>query len=500
MEANATDPVIGLELHGFIVTRALCAGGMGLVYEACHPMINHRVAVKVLRPEFSGNTEVSARFLREARAMSAVKHRNVVEITNFGQLPNGAEYMMMELVEGETLSEIIAREAPMPPVRALQICEEILAGLAAAHAAGVIHRDLKPGNVVLMKQSSEEPLVKLLDFGLARQLGAQTDPLTAASMSAERVDRSSILAGTPEYISPEQASGRRVDGRGDLYALGVILFEMLTGRLPFESESAWDLLQLHRSAVPPLVSTLRADLYAPLDAFVDQLLSKDPLKRPSSARAARATVLQLAEEIRAIPQVATPLIGPLVREVRPPQRPVRRRARVPALAAGLVLLVVASIFAASITSSAASAPEAVEPVGARVTGAAPAGNAAPPPLILEAEAVIIAEPELVSVKAQTVRASPPLPPRKAHRKAAIKPRAAPAPTCEANESWRRQLLQQIETLEQLSIAALPDSANPSVVASVKSRSRVLAGAVNTASGPGCAHVEAQLFAWKAAIQ
>jgi serine/threonine protein kinase len=508
MGSQEVDAVIGLELHGFVVTHSLRSGGMGHVYEAKHPLIGHRVAVKVLRPELSANGEVSAGFLREARAMSAVKHRNIVEIHNFGQLPSGGAYMMMELIEGETLSEVIAREAPMSPVRALQLCEEILAALAAAHAVGVVHRDLKPGNIVLMRESSGDLVLKVLDFGLARQLDTRSEGLSSDGAGASRMDRTSIVAGTPEYISPEQASGKAVDGKGDLYGMGVILFEMLTGHLPFESESAWDLLQLHRSAIPPLVSTHLPTVYPPLDAFVDELLSKDPSKRAESAKAARATVQKLEAEILALPPIVTPLLGPVVRmqalpelPAPPPPRPLQRF-RFAGRAAGIAFLVgAASVLALSVTSSAASLRTkpsepavalAAEPPAAAPEAALPAVE--PEPIRPPVAAVI--EPETRPVR---IAEPTPAPAQKSRRKV-IQARATPKVSCEVNDSWRQRLQQQLEHLEQQSIAAIPDTAHPSLVAGVKNRARSLASAVSSAQGTGCAQVEAQVLAWKAALR
>ncbi|MBS1153628.1 MAG: pkn9 [Myxococcaceae bacterium] len=474
-----------------MITHPLRSGGMGHVYEAKHPLIGRRVAVKVLRSELSDDGEVSARFLREARTMSAVKHRNVVEIHNFGQLPSGSAYMMMELIEGETLSEIIARESPMDPVRALLLCEEILSGLAAAHAVGVVHRDLKPGNIVLMRESSGDLVLKVLDFGLARQVDASCDIPTIEGLGGVRIDRPSVVAGTPEYISPEQASGKPVDGRGDLYAAGVVLFELLTGHLPFESQSAWDLLQLHRSAIPPLVSTRVPDVYPPLEAFVDRLLSKDPVRRAESAKAARAEVQKLGAEILALPPVVTPLLGPVVRWVPPPPLP-GQKLRFAGRAAGLALLVgAASLLALSVGTSTA----AVIRRSAELTAALPIAAPAPAP-----EPTIIPSEPVVTVTAAEPPARRAVAPAPKVRRRSQQARATPRATCEVNEKWRSQLQQQLEHLEQRSIAAIPDTANPSVVASVKNRARALSAAVSAAQGSGCAQVEAQVLAWKAAVR
>ena len=496
---HSADEVIGLELHGFVVTHALRSGGMGDVYEAKHPMIGHRVAVKVLRREFSADADVCARFLREARVMSAVRHRNVVEIHNFGQLPSGGAYLMMELIEGETLSEVIAREAPMDPVRALKLCEEILAGLTAAHAVGVVHRDLKPGNIVLMRESSGDLVLKVLDFGLAQQAEASSDLPSLEAVDRFRHSRSSLIAGTPEYISPEQAAGKSVDGKGDLYALGVILFEMLTGHLPFESDSGWELLDLHRQAIPPLVSSLVSTVHPQLDAFVDRLLGKDPAKRAESAKSARTMVQTIAEVIRTTPPVVTPLLGPVVRQMVPPARRRTPTLRTAGRAAGIVLLGLgASVLALSFTASARSAAPVVE------QAAAPQAAA---PIVEDEEVIAVIEPQappsgpVVAVQPPVTsrRRAPPKSQRTRGRPPAQARPVAGAP-CEVNETWRLRVQQQVELLEQQSNAAMPDTANPMLVAGVRNHARLLSVAVSTTDSAGCAQIEAQVGAWKAGIR
>lgn len=289
------DPLVGQELGGYRVTKLLAAGGMGLVYEALHETIGRRAAVKVLKPEVAADAEWTKRFLTEARALGSLKHRNLIEIINFGKTPDGREYLMMEFLEGEPLDAYIRRLGALPPAVALGIADQVLNGLAEAHKKGVVHRDLKPSNVYLLREHNGELLVKVLDFGLARQ-----EPIALVDMAVSlptRSDGASLLAGTPEYIAPEQAQGLKVDATADLYAFGVMLFEMLSGQLPFEAPSVTELLQKHLSERPPKLSSVLPGVSEEVEAFVDALLEKEPERRPASADAARVTVQRLLKRL-----------------------------------------------------------------------------------------------------------------------------------------------------------------------------------------------------------
>jgi serine/threonine protein kinase len=289
------DPLIGLNLGGFVVKKLLAAGGMGLVYEALHEQIGRRAAVKVLRPEVATDQEWSRRFLTEAQALASLKNKNLIEVLNFGKTPDGREFLMMEFLEGEALDHYIQRLGALTPAVALGITEQILNALSEAHKKGVVHRDLKPSNVFLLREHSGELLVKVIDFGLARQEPVKL--LEAAIALPTTPDGSSLLAGTPEYIAPEQAQGRKVDHAADLYSLGVMLYEMLSGALPFQAASVTALLQKHLSERPPLLSSQVSNLPEGVEALVDQLLEKDPAKRPSSADAARVQVQRLLKRL-----------------------------------------------------------------------------------------------------------------------------------------------------------------------------------------------------------
>ena len=470
--------LVGMKLNGFVITQTLSAGGMGVVYEARHPVIGRRAAVKVIRPDLCNDVELSARFLREALAVSAVKHRNVVEILDFGALPDGAQYMMMEFLEGETLAQIIAREAPMRAADALHICEEILSGLDAAHQVGVVHRDLKPANIVLMRQSSGELIVKVLDFGLARHLDTTPEPTTRESLRELSLEKSSLLAGTPEYISPEQASGAQVGAQGDLYCLGVILYEMLSGRLPFNSTSPWELMQQHRLVMPPRLSVIASGISTQLDDFVMRMLSKDPAERPLGAKEAGREVARLKSSA----------IGPRIADTlvvnRETQHRWGRKSRVVAIGAVALSALLAAVVVRASASPAAVVEQAAAPAPLVRPDAVIEPSWSPPP----------APPPSLTAATMAPGSGPALP---------VKPRiraSTASVTCEASASWKRAAREQLEDLEKLSLSRMKDDAPPSEVAKIKQKARGLATSVRTAQGGQCQQVEADLRTWRMALR
>ncbi len=301
MPAPVTDPLIGQRLGDFVVEQPLAAGGMGVVYRAKHPLIGRLAAIKVLKPEFAADTEQTDRFLKEAQALSAIKHRGIIEIIGFGNTPDGRQYMTTEFLDGDSLEAVIAREAPMPPMRVLGLVDEILHALSAAHKSGVVHRDLKPSNVFLAVQSTGERIVKLLDFGLAKQ-----NPVTLAQVAEGPLAKASLVAGTPEYIAPEQARGLAPTPRTDLYCLGVMMFEMLSGTLPFKADSVVEMLKKHVYETPPMLSGRVSNLPDALYDLVMQLLDKDPERRPPSAELVRQQVQRLTRQLQAEATVQRP--------------------------------------------------------------------------------------------------------------------------------------------------------------------------------------------------
>ncbi len=251
-------------------------GAMGIVFRATHVLIGKTLAVKVLRREHGGTGEVARRFLLEARVASSLKHPNVVDISDFGELEEGGAYYVMEHLVGRTLADRIDRGGPVPPAEAVAIALQICQGLTAAHAQGVVHRDLKPDNVFLAapRPGKDEPMVKLLDFGIARA-------------GPRRITAMGTVLGTPEYMAPEQALGIDIDARIDLYALGVILFEMLAGSVPFHHAQVAQVIEMQVNATPPRLASRRAELekLARLDDVIQSLLAKSRDARPPTAEA-----------------------------------------------------------------------------------------------------------------------------------------------------------------------------------------------------------------------
>jgi serine/threonine protein kinase len=269
---RGNDPYIGKTVDGrYRVEAQLGEGGMGVVYRCRHTIIDKQVAMKVLRADMARNEEVTERFLNEARSASSIGNPHIIDISDFGRLPDNSTYFIMEFLTGTSLAALVESHQPLPPVRAAHITVQLTEGLSEAHKAGIVHRDLKPDNIFLIKRGSQEDFVKILDFGIAK-----------AATNNTRLTQAGQVFGTPHYMSPEQASGSPVDHRSDIYALGVILYEMTTGHLPFDADNFMAILTQHmyKSPVPPSkVDGLTQELPPGLEDVILRCLAKEPDER-----------------------------------------------------------------------------------------------------------------------------------------------------------------------------------------------------------------------------
>jgi predicted Ser/Thr protein kinase len=261
----------------FRIECEIGTGGMGTVYRATHLGLERPVAVKIIKPEFASDPDVADRFMREARTMAKLRHPHAAMIFDAGNLPDGRHFIIMEFVEGHTLSEALQTEGRFTPERAVRIAADICDVLAEAHSLGIVHRDLKPSNIMLNERG-----ICVLDFGVAKVLATSADVTHTHATTG-----SGVIVGTPRYMSPEQCLGQRIGARSDLYSLGVLLYEMLTGRPPFTDPLASAVLVKQATALPPPLPKLRQDLPRALVIAVHTLLAKRPDDRPPNARAAQ---------------------------------------------------------------------------------------------------------------------------------------------------------------------------------------------------------------------
>ncbi|MBV8859101.1 MAG: protein kinase [Acidobacteria bacterium] len=290
--ARPADALLGVVLDDkYRLDERLGEGGMGAVYRATHLLIERPVAVKVLSRRLVTDDAARERFRREARAAGRLQHTNAVAVTDFGETRDGVVYLVMELLEGRPLREVLAREAPLDPARAVSLMLQISAAVEAAHEAGIIHRDLKPGNIFLVQRHDSPHIVKVLDFGIAKiaadEEGNLIDTLTGAG----------VMIGTPRYMSPEQCDGAQLSPASDVYSLGVILYEMLTGQTPFTGISPLALALKHSSENPRPPRELVASIPPALEAVVLHALEKAAESRPSDAGEFRRELFAVAERL-----------------------------------------------------------------------------------------------------------------------------------------------------------------------------------------------------------
>ena len=270
---------VGAVLGSYRLLQEIGAGGMGRVFVAEHIRLERRVALKVLRSEFSGNLEAVKRFFDEAHAVNCISHENIIEVSDFVESRHGPSFYIMELLHGQDLRGAQEREGILSMDRILRIGAQICSGLGAAHAGGIVHRDLKPDNIFLIERNGQSDFVKLLDFGVAK-----------LNTNFEEADtfRSTVgmVVGTPDYMAPEQALGHQVDHRADIYATGVILYEMVAGRRPFVASSAREVMVQHLTTTPCRPSRLNPAGQIPeeLEELILSCLAKEPAHRPQEIR------------------------------------------------------------------------------------------------------------------------------------------------------------------------------------------------------------------------
>ncbi|MEP7050745.1 MAG: serine/threonine-protein kinase [Pseudomonadota bacterium] len=448
------------------IERVLGIGGMGVVVAATHVHLEERVAIKFLLPEALYNGEAVARFIREARAAVRIKSEHVARVSDVGTLENGSPYMVMEYLEGTDLSDLVQRQGAMSVADAVESLLQACEAIAEAHALHIVHRDLKPANLFMIRRADGTPSVKVLDFGISKIGGP---PGTASDLG---MTKTTAVMGSPLYMSPEQmASSRDVDQRTDIWALGVILYELVSGRMPFNADTMPQLCAMILQQSPPLLRSIRADVPDGLEQVIARCMEKDRTKRyatvaelaqallPFAPRRARASVERISRVIGGegyVPSSAAPLSEAPVASIGATQASWGHTsvskgggARALFVAGGMLVLVAAglgawrftrqssSVAPASSAGAAALAPEAqrtVVPVTPGLSSAEAAGNAperalapspTPPPSPLPAQ------PSELPASAKSYKgalSSPPARPAKPPTPVAAVPILPPAPT------------------------------------------------------------------------
>jgi tRNA A-37 threonylcarbamoyl transferase component Bud32 len=403
VQPATADPLVGLVVGGrFQIEDLIGQGGMGKVYRARHLALERTVVLKMLKPQLLEDPTLVGRFEREAKAASRLNHPNVIQVLDFGRLENdGTLYIVMEYVQGKDLRLVLRDEWPLAEERLCDIMAQVCSALGEAHVNNVIHRDLKPENIMVEARRDQPDHVKVLDFGIAKILDSDVSGLT----------RHDVVCGTPQYMAPEQATGSALDERSDVYALGVILYQMATGHLPFDGANSMEVLTRHvnESPIPPRQRQPDAPISEPMERLILRALEKDPAKRPQTAEQFREALLAVPAQARAAARAATPtrssaVPGPAAD--RAPKRP--QRVLWLAAAATVALLVVGIAAAmrrpAAHESTPAPAPLPPPPVAdtrhesttvrellAQAAEREQAGNVAASRELLEA--AIVADPE-----------------------------------------------------------------------------------------------------------
>jgi serine/threonine protein kinase len=288
---TSQDPFINTVLDGkYLIEEAIGKGGMGLVYRARHVNFNRQFAIKILKNELVSDPQAIKRFRNEANAAGMIRHPNAITISDFNITTDGAAYLVMDYVEGRSLRDILKKEGRQSYQRTISLISQVCDAAAAAHRKGIIHRDLKPDNIMVEKLEDDSEMVRVLDFGIAK--------LSQNPAYSENITVGGAILGSPYYMSPEQCDGRHLDNRSDIYSLGIILYELLVGKVPFRAQTPWGLVKMHCSAAPQPIRNYRADIPPALENAILKALAKDPKDRQQSA-------LELRKELEASLSAAT---------------------------------------------------------------------------------------------------------------------------------------------------------------------------------------------------
>jgi tRNA A-37 threonylcarbamoyl transferase component Bud32 len=280
--AEPADPLVGQTLNGkYRVTRKLGEGGMGAVYEGEQPLgtARRRVAIKTLHPHLSRDPTIEERFRREVGTIAELEHPNTIQVYDFGSTEQAILYIVMEYLQGKSLADVLTAEGAMPPLRAQNIVLQTCGSLEEAHARGIVHRDLKPDNLVLIERAGIKDFVKVLDFGIAKRAREE-------DKNEQKLTQQGMVLGTPPYMSPEQFTGKPIDARSDIYSLGIMAYEMLTGQLPFKADTAWEWATQHMTQPPIPIESVAGGAQLPqaMQSAIVRSLAKSPDDRFQSMR------------------------------------------------------------------------------------------------------------------------------------------------------------------------------------------------------------------------
>ncbi len=390
-------PLIGQSIGKYRIVRLIGQGGMGSVYEAQHETINQRVAVKVLHPKLTSDASSVQRFMHEARTTSLVHHAGLVKVHDFGQLPDGSAYMMMEYLEGESLKSRLAKKGPLDSKDALRIVRQLATSLSVAHEKGVIHRDLKPDNVFLVPdpETAAGERTKILDFGIAKVVDPDATELAKTNTGA--------IVGTPIYMSPEQCRGGiTVTDRTDVYSLGIMLYQMLAGNPPFSGTGAGDLIASHIVEPPKPLREVAPHVASEVETLVHKLLLKKPEERPS--------MKQILGELEQLGLGATGT-GAQVVIVSPPAAPTQPKRNVAPLIVGATVTIVGAIAIATILLWPKSKPVQATPgPQAQVASPPPVASPIQPQVARRVRVMLKSEPsgaKVIQVADQTALGTTP---------------------------------------------------------------------------------------------